>query len=555
MNHEDTPQVDDTSPEHHQHDQEEKKAHSDAHPDRLSPRLQELIALTKTQIDPERRLETVIAFMEQVLTQTGATQFKDFWDARKLCLDIFKENINPTSRTTFWAKYSELCRLARELKDILNEQSAFAAEQIEIAVVSLEKELTDFSALLASMPAVDFGVPCHTIEEHYHEYDLRQRELNLLNTYAIRTNTLRKELMKTEMRIRQKNQFFERLSKLGDVIFPRRKTLIQEVSVLFANDVEHFLDNAFRKEMKTPQLFDLREEIKALQSIAKVLTLNTEAFSVTRKKLSECWDGIKNVVKERRKVFAEQKTVNKQHRDQFIEQLEAIKVSAQSGEITAADADNRLEGVSQEMRNTSLGRQEVRELREKIQELRKMFASQVSLQEAAKQQEAQKREQELLARFEKLKDDLQALINRAADLSLEQFSTESEKIIREVVEAKLNRTLKQQIERFERQIRDIIEEKKDQQLLQLSDDEREAINQLKEILKERKSRRQEIKAKINDWRKASGGSGLDFTQAMRFNELIEGEKERLEKIESGIYDIEKEIVRLQRQAKSDKVDA
>lgn len=562
MNHEDTLQADDTHSKHHQNDissdgsvekaapQEEKKAH-DERPVKLSPRLQELLSTLKTQGDPEKRLETVTAFMEHVLSQPGATHFKEFWDARKICLDIFKENINPTSRTTFWAKYTELCRLARQLKDILNEQSAFAAEQIEIAVAALENEINGFPEVLASMPVIDFGVDCHTIAKHYEEYNLRQRELNLLNTYAIRTNALRKELMKTDMRIRQKNQFFERLSKLGDAIFPRRKLLIQEVSTLFMDDVDYFLNSAFGMEHKTPQLFDLREEIKALQSIAKILTLNTEAFSVTRKKLSECWDNIKNVVKERRKIFSEQKTVHKQHRDLIAEQLEALKTSAETQSILVAEADAKLEEIVQQMRNTSLGRQEVRELRDMVQELRKMFSSQASLQEAVKQQETRKKELEVQARFEQLKEGLQILINQASSLSLDSFTSESDTLFRQIAEAKFNRILKQQLEKAERQVKDLLEEKKDQQLLQLSDNDREAINQLKAVLKERKARRQEIKNKISDWRKASGGSGLDFTQAMRFNELIESEKDRLEKIENGIYDIEKEIVRLQRQAKDD----
>ena len=589
MNHEDTPQIDDNISEHHVNDilsdhqteihpqeshqethqespekgkshQEQKRIPDDHRQDKLSqdklsPRLQELVATIKTQVDSERKLETVIAFMEHVLTQTGATHFKEFWDARKICLDLFKENINPTSRVTFWAKYSELCRLARQLKDILNEQSAFAAEQIEIAVASIEGEINHLTELLEKMPSVDFGVNCHTIAEHYNEYNSCQRELNLLNTYAIRTNALRKELMKTDMRVRQKNQFFERLSKLGDTIFPRRKLLIQEVSSLFINDVAHFIEIAFSHEVKTTALFDLREEIKALQSIAKVLTLNTEAFSTTRKQLSECWDSIKNVVKERRKVVSEQKVANKQHRDHFAGQLEALKSSAQSGTITTAEGNAKLEEIIKEMRATSLGRQEIRELREMVQELQEVFSSQGRLQEAAKQFEAKQREQEANARFEQIKEKLQAFVNQAADLALDLFILESERLSKEIVEARLNRAQKQQIEKFERQVRDLIEEKRDQQLLQLSDDDREAINQLKTVLKERKERRQEIRNNITEWRKASGGSGLDFTQAIRYNELIEAEKDRLEKIESGIYEIEKEISRLQRQVKSDAKDA
>ncbi|MBS0655703.1 MAG: hypothetical protein JSR46_07995, partial [Verrucomicrobia bacterium] len=180
MNHEDTPQVDDHLPEQHVEDiapdHQKEKAHSgqkqrEDHHSVPSPRVQELEAAIKSHEEPERKLEAVIAFMEHVLTQDKVIHFKDFWDARKLCLDLFKENVNPTSRVAFWAKYSELCRMARELKDILNEQSAFAVEQIEIAVASVEREVQHLPELLEKMAPVDFGVRCFTIEEHYNEYN------------------------------------------------------------------------------------------------------------------------------------------------------------------------------------------------------------------------------------------------------------------------------------------------------------------------------------------------------------------------------------------------
>ncbi|MBS0654950.1 MAG: hypothetical protein JSR46_04160, partial [Verrucomicrobia bacterium] len=377
-----------------------------------------------------------------------------------------------------------------------------------------------------------------------------QRELNLLNSYAIRTNALRKELMKTDMRVRQKNQFFERLSKLGDLIFPRRKLLIQQISSRFIEDVNHFIATGFTQELKTPALFDLREEIKALQSIAKILTLNTEAFSKTRKSLSECWDSIKNVVKERRKVVSEQRAAYKEHHDLFATRLEELKAGGAAGTISAAEGMAKVDEIIKEMRATTLGKVEIRNLRGMVQELQEIFSSQSRLQEAIKQQEARQREQEANAHFEKIRERLQAFVQEADSHSLDQFTDQAALLTKEIAEAKPNRVQKQQIEKLERQLRNILEEKKDQQQLLLSDDEKEAIHQLKGVLKERKERRQEIKNQISEWRKASSGSGLDFTQAMRFNELIEAEEDRLEKIESGIYEVEKEIARLQRQVKS-----
>src|ERR1700733_14369049 len=72
-----------------------------------------------------------------------------------------------------------------------------------------------------------------TLEEKADFYTSLQAEINILNTQAARINSLRKELIKTEMRVRKKNKFFQRLSAAGDKVFPRRKELIQDVSHQF----------------------------------------------------------------------------------------------------------------------------------------------------------------------------------------------------------------------------------------------------------------------------------------------------------------------------------
>ncbi|MCE5293010.1 MAG: hypothetical protein LLF94_00165, partial [Chlamydiales bacterium] len=175
---------------------------------------EQFIQALRATNEPERKLDIAIQFMEERLAQTGVPHFKEFWDARRICLDLFKENINPTSLVHLLARYSELCRQARKLKEIFDEQSAFAAEQIEIAVAAIEAEIQRLQEILDDLPQVEFAIECYALRDHYTDYSDMQRELNLLNTYATKTSGLRKELIKTEMRIRQKNKFFERLSKL-----------------------------------------------------------------------------------------------------------------------------------------------------------------------------------------------------------------------------------------------------------------------------------------------------------------------------------------------------
>ena len=94
------------------------------------------------QPDPESKLKLAIDFLEASLAQGGTPHFRSFWEVRRLCLPLFKETISPQLRSHLWTKYSEISNEARRLKEILDEQSAFAVEQIEIAIQALEQDLS-----------------------------------------------------------------------------------------------------------------------------------------------------------------------------------------------------------------------------------------------------------------------------------------------------------------------------------------------------------------------------------------------------------------------------
>jgi hypothetical protein len=82
-------------------------------------------------------------------------------------------------------------------------------------------------------------------------------------------------------------------------------------------------------------------------------------------------------------------------------------------------------------------------------------------------------------------------------------------------------------------------------LLSLSEDDLKALDALKEVLDERKARRQEIKNQLEQYRKLLGGSGFDFEKAMMYREMIEAEKATLEKINASIDEIEEKIDRIE----------
>src|SRR5579872_5104459 len=186
---------------------------------------------------PEEKVRLTLDFMRFSLSQSGTPRFEDFWAARRLLLPLFKENMNPKGRSQYWLEYLELSSEGRRLKEILDEQSAFAVEQIELAIAALEQDLANYNALLDQIPDISFPVSSKTFMTKKEMYNTLQRELYLLNTLASRINGLRKEVIKTGMKVRQKNQLFEKLSVCGDRIFPRRKELIKLISDAFTADV------------------------------------------------------------------------------------------------------------------------------------------------------------------------------------------------------------------------------------------------------------------------------------------------------------------------------
>ena len=218
-----------------------------------------------------------------------------------------------------------------------------------------------------------------------------QKQLNVLNVQASRINALRKELLKTEMRVRQKNKFFQHLSAAGDRVFPKRKELIKEISDLFVGDVDQFIKVHFGEKPSQESLYVLREEIKALQGIAKILTLNTHSFTQTRTRLSECWDLLKVEEKERKKERAHQRVVFKQNAEELQQSILTLKEALEKNEGTLAEAQKTIDTIVAKMRKTELGRDELKTLRENLGDVRKIMQDRVKTEEEVRQQQEAER--------------------------------------------------------------------------------------------------------------------------------------------------------------------
>lgn len=502
------------------------------------------------QTESEAKLQLVIQFMEASLAQGGTPHFRSFWEARRLCLPLFKENISPALRAQLWTKYSELSKEARRLKEILDEQSAFAVEQIEIAIQALENDISQFSDQIEKTHFPELLVFPQSLNEHYEVYQNLQKKLNILNTQASRINALRKELLRTEMRVKHKNKFFQCLSAAGDKVFPNRKELIKQISQQFSNDVDQFIQQHFGEKESRESFYVLREEIKAFQGLAKVLTLNTHSFTQTRTRLSECWDRIKVEEKERKKERAQQRIVFKQNAEEIDTQIQALKASCEKNEESVAEVQKKMDGIVAQMRKVELGRDELKVLREGLNEIRKLMQEKTKLEEDVRHQEEKERHRQKKEKYQTLKIQAENLLQEHESQEVDALVVNRDDLLSQIHNSTLSKSEKQELERIIKPLRDVITDKKEKALLALSEDDRHSLQQMKTILTQRKERRQEIKNQLEILRKASGSSSLDFEKAMNYTSQINEEKERLEKANQAIQEIELKISELQAKIRS-----
>ena len=491
----------------------------------------------------EDRLSCAIDFMRKSLAQKGDPDFKGFWEARRLCLPVFKENINPIVRAKLWNDFVELSQEARRLKDILDEETIFAVEQLELAINALTEDIDNFDGKLKQVNDLVFSERHQFLKTKYEEYNNIQKELSLLNAFAGRINSLRKEIIKTEMRLRYKSRFLKNLSILGDKIFPKRKEFIKIVSSKFIEDINTFVEKYFESDSRTP-FYILKDEIKSLQNIAKMLTLNTKAFTETRLNLSQCWDKIKSKEGEKRKYTTEIKKSLKDNYDDVLAKIQQLENQCKQY-ISLKDAEKKIFEIQRFMKNVELQKAGVKKLKKMLKDALKPIYEKDRKQ---KEQLEKKKEEELKKKNKKLEDiktQIQKLQDEEEQYDVAKITEEKDKILQKIDELSLNKIEKQMFDRILKPLKDIIVAKKEKAILDLSEDELQTLEKMKQVLKKRQERRAEIKAQLENCRKALGSSGFDFEKAIIHREIMDLEKERLEKINESIAEIEEKIVEIE----------
>jgi len=115
----------------------------------------------------------------------------------------------------------------------------------------------------------------------------------------------------------------------------------------------------------------LSEEIKELQLIAKLLTLNTFSFTQTRTILSKCWKTLKEWKKERKKEQIKKKTIDRKSVESVKDNIKDVRKSLDQGTLSSTEGQKQLDNILETIRSLRLGHQEMCELREDLNYMQK----------------------------------------------------------------------------------------------------------------------------------------------------------------------------------------
>ncbi len=448
---------------------EEKKStqaeKQEKNPEKMPPELNALINELENYPKIDEKLRHVLGFMRLALSHEPKSLLGLYWKGRSLCLALFKEAISPPIRAVLWTEYLELMQEARRIKEIIDEESSFAVEQIELAIKGLEENLQNFETLMKESKDISFpSFADKECEKNKNLFQSIQKELTLLNSFASRVHALRKEVIQTGMRLKIKNRFFARLSECGDLIFPKRREFIKTLSTTFVGDVEHFVDTYFKSKTKEAQNYVLREEIKSFQDVAKRLTLNTGSFAKMRKELSQAWDALKEQDKERKKEFVVKRDLFRQNCDQVMERIKPFAEKCAADGAKRGELEKDVEEILRIMKSVELSREDVHMLKEELKKAQKPLFELERAQEEERKRQKREQEEKLKEKVAGLSKELSDLDEKNSGLSCEELKQEAGRLKQESEKFTFSKSEALAVEALFKRIEDIQEVKDEEEV-------------------------------------------------------------------------------------------
>ncbi len=481
----------------------------------------------------EEKIRVSLVLMKEAIAASENPNFKLFWEIKNLCLNFFKENIPTNLRNEYWQEYVELSQEAKGLRDILDEQTSFAVEQIDIAITSLEQDIENYDNMLSQISEIRFPENFKALLDKKNFYINTQKELTILNSFAVRVNSLRKEIIKTNMRIGTKNKFFKRLALIGDIVFPKRKHYIKQMSEEFVESIDRFTGDF---DVTKAPYYVLRDEIKNLQNLAKLFTLNTDSFTQTRLKLSEYWDKVKGAEKN----YKKERQAIRQNVYLIEKKVEEFKEKCK-GSIDKSEASKIEKEILSYANNLGLKKNDISKIRYLIKEAKMPLFAEENREKEEKRQKFNEEKAKAKEKVQQLKDAAEKLANNR-ELSIEELAQEKEALLEEIEKLNISKIENLIFEKQMSLVEDLMDDKQEESIINSGV---EKLEDLKSVFENKKKKRTLIKVKLENYKKELSGSGFDFEQAIVYREIIDAEKNRLEKVNDSIEQIEEKILEIE----------
>ncbi|MGL4348005.1 MAG: hypothetical protein ACRCSV_00900 [Chlamydiales bacterium] len=515
-------------------------------PSASTPREPDLFQETLTTLqDPIKRVRFCIDVMRESLSKPNYPAFVPFWEAKKCALESFKEISTPTVRCALWEEYIELAKEARNLNDILQEQNAFSIEQITLAVESLEKDFDEEEKKIALMDRIDFPKEGYILREQEKVYNQNQLQLNFIHAMISRIQTIRRELIAIPISIKYKVKLLQKLSQLGNRIFPRKKQMIQEMSTLFYEDVQRFNEKYFQatttpQREKLPPLYLLKEEIKAFQKMAKVLSISSECFFSTRKLLSTCFETIKQKEKQRRQDYQEKKQKNQLEFESIYQEIQNFGKWITTESFSKKTYSEKLDEIYQNIEKIPFVHEQVKILRGEL-EKQQQLAEDKYLQKDPSHTSRNSSRREEVANF---LNQYKTTVEKAIHMSIQELLDIHEESNKQSLTLTFN--LEEEIEYQAAQVdlQTTILQKQHEAAWEITDPIEKAQS-ITDHLHKAFACKEEVKLHLESLRRLNSSSGLNFQQALLCRDCIQKARDHMEKINSSIEKLEEYLLELQ----------
>ena len=193
----------------------------------------------------------------------------------------------------------------------------------------------------------------------------------------------------------------------------------------------------------------------------------------------------------------------------------------------------------------SLGRDEVHFLKDEIAKARTPVYERERKVQHAREKEIEESQRQRRDKIEDFKRRLQEACDQVLEKSVEELLSLKDELNKQLTALSATHAEKELLEHSLKELRDRIIDKKEKAIASLSDEERNSLQHLKQMLEEWKAQKQEIRTQLETYRKALAGSGFDFEKAMRYRGLMDEEKVRLDKANNAIEEIETKIEELE----------